>query len=214
MRRRRCPGSFWIYLALLDEEFAGLPIEVLLAAFRRWRRSFLLCRESYASAMAVAAPETECCDWRTFPGHRERCPCRLFNGEHRRPECQTLRDDLRIGGFVALPLALGSHAAHGLARGVDANLATVEHLDAAMSKVWAGPAPTTSTKLETPMPISSPFLRFSCCSFSGHRSQSYRVPLHCGIVVSAVVGPAERRRIGKLLRRNKILPAQLDRIDL
>ena len=35
-----------------------------------------------------------------------------------------------------------------------------------MSKCFDGPAPTTSVKVEKPMPISSPFARFSACSFS------------------------------------------------
>ena len=34
-----------------------------------------------------------------------------------------------------------------------------------MSKSFDGPAPTTSVKLQMPMPISSPRLRFSACSF-------------------------------------------------
>ncbi len=33
-----------------------------------------------------------------------------------------------------------------------------------MSKCFDGPAPTISVKLEMPMPMSSPFLRFSACS--------------------------------------------------
>ena len=33
-----------------------------------------------------------------------------------------------------------------------------------MSKCFDGPAPTISVKLEMPMPISSPFARFSACS--------------------------------------------------
>ena len=34
-----------------------------------------------------------------------------------------------------------------------------------MSKSFDGPAPTISVKLQMPMPISSPFARFSFCSF-------------------------------------------------
>ena len=45
-------------------------------------------------------------------------------------DAQFFGDDLGVGGFVSLALAFGSHTAHRLAGGMDANLGAVEHLDA------------------------------------------------------------------------------------
>src|SRR5262249_43265779 len=53
----------------------------------------------------------------------------FLHGHISRGDAQLFRDNLRISSLMALSLALGSHAAHSLASRMNANLATVEHLD-------------------------------------------------------------------------------------
>ncbi len=84
-----------------------------------------------------------------------------------------------------------------------------------MSKSLDGPAPTISVKLEMPMPISSPLLRFSACSLrsAGVADDVHRL-LERRRVVAAVVFPAERRLVRELVRRDEVLHSQLRRIHL
>ena len=79
-----------------------------------------------------------------------------YNYEKREEEVGVYHSEFRYGKFdraIALPVGWIRISA-------ESNI-----LMPRMSKSWAGPAPTTSVKLDMPIPINSPRARFSACSF-------------------------------------------------
>jgi hypothetical protein len=116
---------------------------------------------------------------------------------------------------MSLPLALGSHAAHRFTGRMNADLGAIKHLDARDIEGVAGSSTHDFDEAGNPdahQLASRPFFRLLFPqSVVADRVQSN---LHSGIVVSAVVGPAERRCIGKLVRSDEILSSQLDGIGL
>ena len=116
---------------------------------------------------------------------------------------------------MALSLALGSHAADGFSSGMDANLRAIKHLDARnverMSRTGtdrfreAGDADAHELAL-----FAFLFLLFSQLGVTHH----FQGLIHSPFVVSAVVGPAQRSLVGKLVRLDKISAAKFGRIDL
>src|SRR5262249_44869624 len=70
---------------------------------------------------------------------RRRVGVPLFDGDVRGRDAELLREDLRVGRLVTLPLRLRAEARDGLAGRMDADLARVEHLDAEDVEVFRRP---------------------------------------------------------------------------
>src|SRR5271156_4107460 len=98
---------------------------------------------------------------------------------------------------MPLPLALGSHSAHGLAGGMNANLTAVKHLDTGdiegMRRPGANHFNETRNSNAHQLALVALLLLFLPQSLVAHQVQCY---FHGSIIVSAVVGPAEGRLIG------------------
>ena len=114
----------------LHRELSGFPVQILFAAFQkmgcdlsgfvadlarghRRRRARDGCAAAGVGAKTVGRRIGVAFFYRHVGGRN----------------AQFLGDDLSIGGLVSLSLALRAHAAHGLARRVNTNLGTIEHLD-------------------------------------------------------------------------------------
>jgi hypothetical protein len=114
-----------------DEEFAGLPVQILFAALQQMSGNLFgliadLTRRHGGSRAGDGCAAAGVGSQAIGSG----VGVALLHGHIGCRNSQLLSDDLRIGSLMPLSLALGSHAAHGLARGMNANLAAVEHLDA------------------------------------------------------------------------------------
>src|SRR5580704_17846684 len=109
---------------------------------------------------------------------------------------------------MPLSLTFGPHAADRFSRRMDANLRTVKHLDArdvervrwACSDRFRKAGDTDPHELA---PFAFLFLLSSQLSVTHHLQGL----IHCPFVVAAVVGPAQRGFVGKLVRLDKISAA-------
>ena len=106
----------------------------------------------------------ECCGWHRSPDRKGPYPCLLLHGNVAYGNAQLLGDDLGVGGLVSLSLGAGAEPGDGLAGRVYSNIGAVEHLDAQDVEVTGRPGPHDLGEADMPMPISSPWSRFSACS--------------------------------------------------
>src|SRR5262249_57217276 len=116
--------------------------------------------------------------------------------------------------LVPLPLRLRPEAGDGLARGVDADLAAVEHLETEDVEVLGGAgahdlreARDADAHQLAPLPL----LRLLAAEL-GVADGVHGLP-EGGAVVAAVVLPPERRLVGELLRLDEVLHPELGGID-
>src|SRR5579863_1877263 len=106
---------------------------------------------------------------------------------------------------MALALALGSHAANRLTRGMHANLSAIEHLDPSdiegMRRARAydlhkgGDANAHQLAL-----LAFLLLLFSKLVVTNHVQRFF----HIGLVVATIVAPAQRRLVRESRRLNKV----------
>ncbi len=114
---------------------------------------------------------------------------------------------------MALSLRFGAETGDGFSGGVDANLATVEHLDAddveAVPRAGADDFGEAGDADPHQLALVALFRLFLAQLFvAGHLERQ----VHGGRVIAAVIGPAERALIRELIRWDEILEAQLRRV--
>src|SRR5262249_35063205 len=131
-------GAVW---RALDRELAGLVDEIFGRGLQQVRGELARLVENLARS-----------DRGRGPGHRGRAArvgaegvgrrvrIALLDLDVLRGNAQLLGQDLRVRRLVALALRLGAEARDGLAGGMDADLAAVEHLETEDVEVlrWAG----------------------------------------------------------------------------
>src|SRR6516225_11192033 len=130
-------------------------------------------------------------------------------------DAQFLRENLRVGGLMTLSLRLGPKAGNDFARGVNADLGAIEHLDAQNVEVfrWAGAhdlgeaRDANSHKLASFAPLDLLLAQRSVTDLLHGLTQG-------PAVVTAVVLPPQHGLVGKLLRLDEILETKLRRIHL
>ena len=136
-----------------------------------------------------------------------------MNVSHRDP--QFLGEDLGVGRLVPLALRLRPEARNDLARGMDADFATIEHFDAQDIEVLGRTGPDDLSKARNadahqlaPLPLFGLFPSQLGVADLVHGEIEGRP------IVAAVVFPAERGVVGKMLGLDEILHAELGRIHL
>src|SRR5262249_43928682 len=146
---------------------------------------------------------------------RSRVGVTLFdlNISYRDP--QLLGEDLRVGCLVPLPLRFRPEARNDLARRMDADLATIEHLDAQNIEVLrrTGPddlseARNTYTHQFAPLPLSGLLPAQLGVADLVHGQ------IEGAAIVAAVIFPTESGGVGKTFGLDEILFAELGRIHL
>ena len=130
-----------------------------------------------------------------------------------RRHAQFSGNDLGKGRFMSLSLRLHSNSGQYLARGMNANLTTIDHLNACDIKVLAR---TSTDDLGEGRDANAHQLT-TCTLFGLLAAQSFVVyVLHCqlqsALIVAAIVRPVEGRTIGESLWFDEVLQTQLRRV--
>ena len=146
---------------------------------------------------------------------RRRVGVAFLDFDVRGRDAELLGDDLRVGRLVPLALRLGAEARRGLAGGVHADLARVEHLDPENVEMLRGPgaddfgeARDADAHQLAPLPLLGLLLPEIGIPDLLHRLLQGRR------IIAAVVLPAERRTVRELLRRDEVLEPQVGRVHL
>ena len=136
-----------------------------------------------------------------------------MNISHRDP--QLLSEDLGVGRLVPLSLRFRPEACNDLTRGMDADFATIEHLDAQDIEVLGRTGPDDFREARnTDAHQFAPLSLFGLFPSQLGVADLVHGEIEGATIVAAVVFPAEGRGIGKALGRDKILFAELGRIHL
>src|SRR5712692_7208012 len=200
----------------LDEEFPGLPVEILLAHFEKVRRDFLCLVADLARGERAGRARGRRRAARVgAEAVRRGVRVALLHLHVRGGNAQFFGDDLGVGRLVPLPLALGAEARDRLAGRVHAYLGRVEHLDAEDVEV---PRRTGADDLGEARNANAHQLAFLAL-FGLLAAQCIVADdvhrfLQRHAVIAAVVLPAEHRLVGELLGLDEVLHAEFRRIHV
>src|SRR5262249_9384157 len=130
-------------------------------------------------------------------------------------DSQFLRENLRVGGLVTLPLRLGPKSCDDFSCGMNADLGAIEHFDAEDVEVFRGPGAHDSGEVRDADPhYLASFLLL--CLFRAERKVADLLHGFCqsSAIVTAVVLPTQHGLVRKLLRSDKISEAKLSRVHI
>src|SRR5262249_41683650 len=200
----------------LDVELARLPLEVALAYFQQVRGElFRLVADLARGKRARRAGSGGRAAGVSPKAIRRRIRVAFLHLHVRGGNTELLGDNLRIGGLVALALALRAEARDRLAGRVDADLGRVEHLEAENIEVPGGPgADYLGEAADADAHQLTALAFFRLLAPQRIVADEIHRLLQRRRVVPAVVFPAEHRVIGELLVLDEILHAQLGRVHV
>src|ERR1700730_10755001 len=197
-----------------DVELSRLPFEVLFTNFKQV--------PSYLSRLVANFSGSHRCGRSSYRGTATGVgPKTIWSGVgvsffdcdvgDRNP--QLLRDDLSKSRLMPLPLSFGPHSCDCLPGGMNSDFTAVEHFDTGYVEGVRRSRSDNLSKAGNADPHQLASLAFVFLLFAQIAvTDIFQRQVHSGVIVAAVIAPAEWALVGKLVARNEILKSQFNRV--